>query len=245
MSRKIEMRGMNFNSLYVLKEAGIYISPGGSVHDRTWLCLCDCGKQSIVRGAYLRNGHTKTCGHCREQTFAYENGHMRCTCGNGDSFIFDCEDIKTVQLYRWYIDNYGYICASTSNHRSTKLHRLLMNAQNGEVVDHINGNPRDCRKSNLRIITQRENTYNSGARKSSTTGYKGVCFDKRRGKYAAYITPDGKHLALGYHGTPEAAAEAYNVAALRLYGDKARLNVIGCPFQTIPAKNIEKRRDSP
>ncbi len=244
MAKKHNMQGMKFHSLYVVERAGVYISPGGTTHDVTWLCLCDCGKQSVVRGAYLRNGHTKTCGHCREQRFAFENGHMRCTCCNGGDFIFDCEDIEIVQPYHWRLDDHGYVTARSSN-GNIKLHRLLMNAPEGSVVDHINGNPRDCRKENLRIVSQRANTYNSGMRKSSTTGYKGVCFDKRRGKYVAYIAPNKRHIHLGYYGTPEAAAEAYNIAALHFFDDHARLNVLGRPFQTVPAKAIDKGGNSP
>jgi len=99
-----------------------------------------------------------------------------------------------------------------------------MNAPVGSVVDHINGDPSDCRRKNLRVTTQRKNTYNAKLSKNSTSGFKGVCFDKHRGRYMAHIHPGGRMKFLGYYDTPHEAAVAYDRAAASFFGDFARTN---------------------
>lgn len=63
MSRKIEMAGKRFGRLVVLSQAGH--NPGN--HDLLWRCQCDCGNQTVVDGALLRSGQTKSCGCLRRE----------------------------------------------------------------------------------------------------------------------------------------------------------------------------------
>ncbi len=84
-------------------------------------------------------------------------------------------------------------------------------------IDHIDGNKSNNKIANLREATRSENLYNRGNRKDNTSGYKGVCFDKRSGKYRAYININGKQKSLGYHYTAEKASEAYKLAAKELH----------------------------
>lgn len=58
-----DMTGQRFNKLTVIERADDYINKNGT-KDVQWLCRCDCGRETIVRGAALRNGHTKSCGVC-------------------------------------------------------------------------------------------------------------------------------------------------------------------------------------
>ena len=101
-----------------------------------------------------------------------------------------------------------------------------MNAPSGFVIDHINGDPRDNRKGNLRITSQTKNTYNERLKKNSTTGYKGVGIDKRNGRYFAHIHPHRSMKFLGYYNTPEEAAAAYDKAAVFYFGEFARTNAM-------------------
>jgi hypothetical protein len=153
--------------------------------------------------------------------YEQEGDHIKCTVRSGKSFVFDKVDLELVKSKVWSVDKNGYVLSADS-----KLHRFIMGNPDG-VVDHINGNPSDCRRSNLRCATQRQNTYNAGLSKNSSTGYKGVCFDKRRKRYMAHIHPNGKMKFLGYYDNPREAAMAYDQAASLLFGEFARLNFGG------------------
>ena len=91
-------------------------------------------------------------------------------------------------------------------------------------VDHINGNPLDNRKSNLRICTNAENQRNRGVNKNNTSGYKGVCWAKQNKKWKARIKHNGKLIHLGYYKDKEEAARAYDKKAKELHGEYAYLN---------------------
>jgi len=112
------------------------------------------------------------------------------------------------------------------------LHRLIMSRilgrelKRSEFVDHINGDGLDNRRENLRLATNSQNQANSGIRRNNTTGYKGVSFHKTLGKWHATIMVKGKKKHLGYFDTPEEAAEAYNDAARKYFGEFAYLNEI-------------------
>lgn len=214
---KIDMTGVKCNHLTVLSPCDMYKG-----RDTIWLCKCDCGNMTKVRGSYLRSGHTKTCGHCAAR-YEVVDDYMKCTVKSGRSFIFDADDFSIVSCYSWSVTKDGYALAMTKDHRSIKLHRLLMGFPDG-VVDHINGHPYDNRRSNLRITSQHCNTQNSVKPRSNTTGYKGVCFDKHKGKYMAHIHPNGKFKFLGYYTNPIDAARAYDRAAVSYFGEYARLN---------------------
>jgi hypothetical protein len=100
-----------------------------------------------------------------------------------------------------------------------------MNPSANMVIDHINGDKLDNRRSNLRICTQAENVRNQKkTRYPRLSHYKGV--SKDHGCWRARITKDRVWYCLGYFRTEEAAAQAYNQAAQELFGEYARLNII-------------------
>tara|TARA_R110000824_G_scaffold396554_1_gene598108 strand:- start:1212 stop:1535 length:324 start_codon:yes stop_codon:yes gene_type:complete len=103
------------------------------------------------------------------------------------------------------------------------MQRFIMDAPKGMQVDHINRNPLDNRKSNLRICTNAENSYNTGPQKNNTSGYKGVSWRKDAKKWTAYIGHAPKSH-LGYFDTPEEAAKARDAKAKELHGEYAHLN---------------------
>lgn len=108
------------------------------------------------------------------------------------------------------------------------LHRILINAKKGQVVDHINGNTLDNRLSNLRICTNAENIRNSKIPKNNKSGFKGVFFNKRlKSKpFSVKLRINGKNKHIGYYSTKKQAALAYNKAAKKYFGEFARLNVV-------------------
>jgi hypothetical protein len=105
--------------------------------------------------------------------------------------------------------------------RDILIHRVVMNALKGMQVDHINGDPLDNRKVNLRICTRSENCRNREVRSDSKSGYKGVEV-KPSGRFQAYI--GYPHQRLGRYDTSEEAARAYDKKAIELYGEFANLN---------------------
>ncbi len=97
-----------------------------------------------------------------------------------------------------------------------KEHHIIWRLMTGKKVpdhlqvDHINGDRKDNRPNNLRLVSSRENSRNQKRHKTNTTGYPGV--DIKKGKYRARITYDGKQVHLGYFITAEEAHEAWLVA---------------------------------
>lgn len=162
-----------------------------------------------------------------------DGDHLRCVINPMQDFIIDANDYEKVSVHKWYVSAYGYPVTTIRGGRKLFLHRMLMGAERGQEVDHINGNKLDNRRCNLRIATKRENQRNINPRSTNTTGYKGVC-NRGDGKYTAAIKA-GRNFYLGIYNTPEDAAIAYNRAALEHFGEFARLNVIGKPFTTISA----------
>ena len=89
--------------------------------------------------------------------------------------------------------------------RSVLLHKHITQTTKETVIDHINRNKLDCRRSNMRIADSQINSLNRNPPRNSLTGYKGVSFDVRSGKYKAYIKIDRKQFNLGLFDTPERA----------------------------------------
>lgn len=136
-------------------------------------------------------------------------------------FLISTTCLEKVIKHNWYIDSNGYPMTYTA--RSKTLHKnLLGKQQKGYVIDHINRNKLDNRYENLRVITQKENSYNRTKNVTSNNKYKGVV--KRGNKYVASISKDGKRHEIGGFETEEDAANAYDMMAQELFGEFAGLN---------------------
>jgi hypothetical protein len=141
----------------------------------------------------------------------------------GKRVLFDQEDLFTLINNKWHINgNYLRSNPTTHNPNQEYFHRVIMDCPEDMIVDHINQNTFDCRKSNLRITTVSCNTQNSISQ--SSTGYKGVTLRKSTNKYQAQIGFNSNTVYLGAHRTAEEAATKYDMAAIYLYGEFAGLN---------------------
>lgn len=132
----------------------------------------------------------------------------------------DTDDVARISGRRWHLDGSGY-ATSRVNGIYTKMHCLVM-GQKG--VDHIDGNTFNNRKSNLRVATHQQNTFNCGVRGDSKSGFKGVTYHKATGRWRARIGVNYQQINLGEFDTPEEAALAYNEAAQKYHGEFAFLN---------------------
>jgi hypothetical protein len=104
-----------------------------------------------------------------------------------------------------------------------RLHRVILDAQPGDVIDHINGSGLDNRRINLRFVSASENLRNSSISRRNVTGFKGVHVGGSKSWYAA-IYLDSRLVRLGTYPTPQIAAEAYDEAAIQHFGQFARTN---------------------
>lgn len=141
----------------------------------------------------------------------------------GEVAMVDEDDFEKVSCFKWICTTRGYAARQISRGGKTKniqMHSLIIDVPNGYVIDHINRNKLDNRKSNLRIATRTENNRNRYP--SNKTGYKGV--SDRATCFRALISPNNKTLRLGDFKNPVHAAMAYDIAAKDLYGEFAYLN---------------------
>ncbi len=96
----------------------------------------------------------------------------------------------------------------------------------GEVVDHINHDTLDNRRTNLRLATPQQNSWNRVPHRGSTSRYLGVSFDRAKngGRWRAQIRVNGHRIHLGWFKDESEAAQAYNRAAAEHFGEFANLN---------------------
>jgi hypothetical protein len=90
------------------------------------------------------------------------------------------------------------------------LHRIIWRLVTGDdligfEIDHINGDKKDNRIENLRKATRNQNEHNKKLARNNTSGYKGVCFETRTGKWMAYVKHNSISYQLGRFNTKDAA----------------------------------------
>ena len=118
---------------------------------------------------------------------------------------------------------YGYKAGRKVQGKKYWIHNIIMKPSEGLVVDHIDGDPLNNQKSNLRVCTKKENSFNRGKRCSGKTSkFLGVSRDKK--KFVAKIKLDGKTRHIGSFSSEIDAAKVYDEMAKKLFGKFARLN---------------------
>ena len=144
--------------------------------------------------------------------------------------IVDDEDFERISEHSWALNSVGgYAVRKGSKNRgeprTVQMHREILQAPVGIQIDHINGNPLDNRKGNLRYADVQRNAFNRGkptVRCSSI--YKGVYKRKNKPNWKARIKYNDKHVELGTYVDEAYAAVVYNFAAAIFFGDFRREN---------------------
>jgi hypothetical protein len=159
----------------------------------------------------------------------------------GYKALVDKADYERLSQYKWYFclkakgDKTGYAIhdfranpeiIKKYGSRHISMHRFLLNPKKDRNIDHINGDGLDNQRKNLRVCTQSQNAANMKKRITSTNKYKGIEKSNFAERWFARIRVDGKRVYLGCYKTPEAAATAYNIAAIEHFGDFAWINKI-------------------
>jgi hypothetical protein len=144
--------------------------------------------------------------------------------GGGLFATVDARDYKRISRHKWCVlskSGAPYAVRRTKDGRMIYMHREIMRAPKGSVVDHLDHNTLNNRRCNLRLCTQAENQANAGPR-GSASGYVGV---KRVGnKWEAEINFQGKRYYLGRYHDPAEAARVRDRKAFELHGRYAYLN---------------------
>ena len=152
--------------------------------------------------------------------------------------LVDDDDFEWLNSYKWYAKIYknnNIYAARTlylgiennkKKYHTQRIHHVILDIIDYKIIiDHKNGNSLDNRKENLRIATKQQNMANSKINKNNTKGYKGISLYKN-GRWRAKIYIFKKVKYLGFYENAIEAAQAYNDAAVKYFGEFARLNVI-------------------
>jgi len=130
----------------------------------------------------------------------------------GKFALVDDADFEWLNQWKWTFDGRYAQRNLYANGGKKKLymHRLLLDAKVGQLVDHINQNRLDNRLVNLRYADKSINGFNRGRQANNTSGFKGVTRHTQcKERWMAQINHRGKHHYIGLFKTPQEAALAY------------------------------------
>lgn len=228
---KEDLTGKFFGKLMVINQVEDYIQPNGS-RSAQWLCQCTCPEQKyiIVTGSHLKSKHTQSCGcirkekasetHKKENKFdvtTYDYG-VGWTNNTNNEFYFDLEDCNLIKDYCWYehINKYNGYHALMAN-----KHTKITNVLGLKGYGHVNRNPLDNRRVNLRKCNSNENAQNSTIRSDNTSGIVGVGWNKKSNKWRVRININGVQKQLGLFVDKNDAIRTRLNAELTYYGEFA------------------------
>jgi hypothetical protein len=225
-----DLLGKKFNRLQVIERLGY-----NKHKSILWKCLCDCGNYVTLPSYEISSGRTKSCG-CYKADVGRENGKkyiILCTYDlsgeygigytkKGEEFYFDLEDYEKIKDRGWLVATGGYIRTRQKDDiYGAFMHHIVFGIPSKTQLDHINRNPNDNRKANLRLATSSTNTMNRGKGSNNTSGTIGVSFSKEEKKWTAYIQIEQHTKNLGLFLRIEDAIKARLGAEKEYYGEFA------------------------
>jgi hypothetical protein len=147
----------------------------------------------------------------------------------GQNAIVDASDYDWLSQWNWYAlwaahtKSFYAVRHDAPCSPTIRMHRLILNCGKDEEVDHRDHDTLNNRRCNLRKCTGTQNAINRRMRSNNTSGFKGVCWDKKSQKWRSYINANGVRRNLGLFTRKELAAAAYIGAAKELHKDFACL----------------------
>lgn len=147
------------------------------------------------------------------------------TLADGSKAYCDAADAELVGRWNWHRSNSPHDTRFTVRRATNPGYMVLADLINppppGLTNDHIDRNPRNNRRSNLRFATAQQNCQNR--MRPNKVGFKGV--GRHGNRFRARIVVDGRRIILGSFVEPIAAARAYDAAAIHYFGEFAALNL--------------------
>jgi hypothetical protein len=126
-------------------------------------------------------------------------------------------DYPALVEHLWHLSPDGYVCRYTQDEGTVAMHRQILGLSHGDGLegDHVNGDPLDNRRVNLRVATRAQNQQNrrSCGTRNGRSRYRGVSFCRQTSKWKATVVIDGQQHWIGRFHREEDAADA--VAAFR------------------------------
>ena len=150
----------------------------------------------------------------------------------GQVALVDDVDYKYLNQWKWYLLSSGYAARKSQKGEYKKRKLILMHREiakqflniKEKFIDHIDRNPLNNYRSNLRVASNSQNQANSRKQQNNTSGFKGV--SQHKNKWRACIIVNYHKHHLGCFTNKIEAAQAYNKAALKYFGKFARLNEV-------------------
>ena len=186
-------------------------------------CKClNCGQISHKSVYAARLNVTGRCQNCPPTyNFIINGSSATGVLPDGTAFIIDADKVPEFSKYNWIKNSKGYIQRSNKNMPKLMLHWFALGYDKAQefLIDHKNRNRLDNRSSNLRLVTCEQNSMNRSLSKNNTTGYLGVCQNKKKNGYISKIMFHNKNFFLCHNTDLVTAAQMYNYAADLIFGE--------------------------
>lgn len=229
MGRKhTDLTGQRFGKLTVLARNPDHINPNGDTVIM-YSCVCDCGNIVSVRGCYLRNGKTKSCGCNRsnigirsrkQNIFTIDGDVVRVKLSNSDKWMeVDLSNWEKIAQHHCWRYHCGYAATWKDGHLILCHVLLFPNCPKEKCRDHIDGNRLNNKASNIRFVTAQQNSWNHEITRTES-GVAGVC--RHGNRWRAHIYVNQKHVSLGMFDTLEEAVNARKQAEITYFGEYRR-----------------------